>query len=149
MKTPEHPYSQAEVKEGVSLIEKEQLQREEYCAGLEALAQFLRTNPQCKLPEQVNFIEYTWHKERVVEFAKTAGHVEKDYGEYYVAVLKHFGPINYGVRISRENVCERVVVGTKTIPGREAYIVPAEPAHEEEIVKWECTPLLALGEEKA
>ena len=46
------------------------------------------------------------------------------------------------VQVSREEVCERVVTGTKTvtIPGK-----PAEPERvvEQDIVEWRCEPLLA------
>jgi hypothetical protein len=43
---------------------------------------------------------------------------------------------------AREEVCIRKVVGTKTVPAR---VVPerVEPEHEEEIVEWECKPILA------
>lgn len=120
--------------------------REEYCAGLEALAQFLRTRPELTLPSQTSFVEYTWHKETLIAFAKRLGHADKEYNEYYAIVCKNFGPIKYGMQIARENVCERRVVGKKTVPFREAYLVQAEPEHEEDVVEWDCKPLLAEDE---
>jgi hypothetical protein len=48
--------------------------------------------------------------------------------------------------VDREAVCQRKVVGTRTIPEQ---VIPSEyvaerviPAHEEEIVVWDCEPVL-------
>ena len=42
------------------------------------------------------------------------------------------------VIIDHEQICEKVVVGKKVVPFREAYLVQAEPEHEEDIVEWKC-----------
>ena len=53
----------------------------------------------------------------------------------------------------REAVCQRKVVGTRIIP---AQTVPSSyteekfiPEHEEEIVEWDCSPVLAPSEPKS
>ena len=56
---------------------------------------------------------------------------------------------NFGVRVTfkKELVCERKVVGTKLVP--ESY-TPShlEPAHEEDIIEWDCKSILAPVEEE-
>ncbi len=121
--------------------------REEYCVGLESLAAFLRANPDFKLPDNKEFIEYSWDKNYMIELAHKLGHCDKKYSEYYLTLSKSFGSIIYGARIARETVCERKVVGKKTLPGREAYMVPAEPEQEVDVVEWDCTPLLKATED--
>lgn len=43
----------------------------------------------------------------------------------------------------RDEVCRRVVKGTRRVPTR------VIPAHDEEIVEWECDPLLAHADREA
>ena len=117
--------------------------REEYCAGLEALAQYLRTNPEVVLPDTKEFLNCLYDKTSFVQAVKSLGHCEKEYTNWTVKVFKQFGPLKYGVYTSRETVCEKKVVGKKIVPFREAYLVQAEPEHEEDIVEWECHPILA------
>ncbi len=140
---------QVTISEAESTEELVDPKREAYCTGLEALAAFLRANTEVPLPEQAEFIQYIWQKERFVHLIKMLhGKLDKKYSEYYATVSKAFGPITFGYRISRESVCERKVIGVKKVEAREAYIVPAEPAHEEEVVSWECSPILASDEDE-
>lgn len=47
---------------------------------------------------------------------------------------------------AREEVCKRVVTGTRRV--EERYVPGSlEPAHEEDIVEWECAPILATLDE--
>lgn len=52
------------------------------------------------------------------------------------------------VSIDRDQVCKRIVVGTKIVPATEEEIIPAQPEHEEEIVKWECPESFIALKEK-
>lgn len=58
--------------------------------------------------------------------------LEKVYSDYYCQVTRNFGDMRLTVHIGRENVCERIVTGTK--------VVPAQVYEEriEEIVEWKC-----------
>lgn len=120
--------------------------REEYLTGLESLAQFLLSHPKLPLPPK-DFIDYIWSKDALVEFAKGLEHADKEYEDNYVTVSKSFGPIKYGRKIPREKVCESRVVGKKTVPFRDAYLIPATPEHEEDVIEWDCKPLLDTDEE--
>jgi hypothetical protein len=72
-----------------------------------------------------------------------AGFKKQDYGNT-LTLHRTFGPEIEGVRVDfnfqREQVCERKVVGTRDVPER---IIPA---HTEEVVEWECLPMLAERE---
>lgn len=47
----------------------------------------------------------------------------------------------------KEAVCERVVVGTRTVAAVPEEIIPAKPEHEEEIIEWKCPgSFVALAE---
>ena len=116
--------------------------RREYCEGLRALAQFLEEHPELDQPEIYTFQNYVWGKHDFASKLKLLGACRKVYTEYSVSIFKDFGPIAYGFYIARDNVCERKVVGKKTVPAREAYSVPAVSAHEEDIVEWECDSIL-------
>ena len=116
--------------------------RREYCEGLQALAQLLSEHPELDLPDQATFHIYVWGKGDFVDKLKKLGACRKIYTEYSVTIAKEFGPISYGYYINRDAVCERKVVGKKAIPAREAYIVPAQAASEEDIVQWECGSVL-------
>lgn len=71
---------------------------------------------------------------------RLTGFRKYDFGSI-LTLSRLFGVEEAGVRIdfdfTRAQVCERKVVGVKVVP---ATIVPE---HEEEIVQWECLPLLA------
>ena len=83
-------------------------------------------------------------KEQLQIFAKVAGKVSKSAFESVFYLRKGFsGDIHLDFNAERDQVCKRVVVGTKLIPATSERIVPAQPEHEEEIVEWNCTPVMA------
>lgn len=78
--------------------------------------------------------------------AAMAGDVDKEVSSQLFKLKKDFGG---GVGIEwiayRENVCERVVVGTKVVPAQPAHYVEAVPEKVEEVVEWKCPSLLKAG----
>ena len=117
-----------------------------YIAGLHQLAIVLEQNPKLSLPS-TEFFQYTWDKDKIQSFPRLiGGRVEKEYSDYEATVYKLFGPIKYGLRIARENVCERKVVGKRFVPATEAYMIPAQPAHEEDVIEWDCKPITTTTE---
>jgi hypothetical protein len=107
----------------------------EFVRGLRELADWLEASPE--------WIGGYWNALRVDDFVDTqdefrakarllGGERRKDAVGNYLSVERFFGPHRVAVNVSREKVCERVVVGTRE--------VPAEPARVEEIVEWRCEP---------
>lgn len=78
--------------------------------------------------------------------ANLAGEVDKDVDPNFFRLTKSFGG---GVSVQwvayRQNVCERVVVGTKVTPAQPARYVEATPEKVEEVVEWKCPSLLKAG----
>jgi hypothetical protein len=121
--------------------------REEYCAGLESLAQFLRTHEEMPLPTK-DFTEYVYGKLKFASFVRDLGTCKKEYSDWYVKVYKSFGPINYCISTSRETVCKKVVTGKKVVPLQPSQYYPEIPEHEEDVVEWQCESILEPEEVK-
>lgn len=124
----------------------------ELIARLRELADFLEAHPE--LPEcySTPIFDLSVYgedaKEQLAHFAKVAGRVEKSatYRTFYLR--KSFGPIRLDMNAMREQVCERVLVGTKVEP---EHFIPAQPetfvpAQEVPIYEWRCGSILAVAE---
>lgn len=87
----------------------------------------------------------TYNKKDFQYFIKALSNFDKKYSDYSATAEKQLA-CGGVIRIStdRENICKRIVTGTRTIPAKEEYteIHEAEPEREEEIVKWECNSFL-------
>ena len=83
-------------------------------------------------------------KAGLLEAVRSIGKVEKDAFGALFYIRKNFGPIHYDINVLREQVCERIVVGQRTIEA-----VPAVPKHEEDVVEWRCGSLFGDEREKA
>ena len=74
--------------------------------------------------------------------------VRKDYGSSYFRAYLGFGDIEYKVVCQRDEVCTRRVVGTemvtKQVPPEGEW---TEQEVEQDIVEWDCHPLLAASKE--
>ncbi|MEV0968475.1 hypothetical protein [Microtetraspora glauca] len=131
--------------------------RAEYIKGLRALADILEAHPELPLPYEgddasLNFIEGNAEEERrgAAVFARVMpGTVRKEpRGEYFDL----FAEI-HGVRVQwiarRENVCERVVTGTREVeieepdPDALAAVPKVKRTVVVEDVEWQCHPILA------
>ena len=66
--------------------------------------------------------------------------------EYYGLAFVPDAFPNIQIRGVRASICERVVVGKKTIPATKEMVLPATPEREEEIIEWICPEsFLATG----
>ena len=133
--------------------------------GWAKLAQFLADNPD--IAEQA-----TCYDERVLVYVppgsdtvsrladyarrgvRAGARVEKTYDDKYGNVLLHFGPVHLQAYSLRDEVCERVVVGTREVveevqdPEALAAVPTITQTRTEDIVEWQCRPLLA-GEQNS
>lgn len=134
--------------------------RVEYIAGLRMLADLLEARPDLELPfdgsggEMTVFVtRQDGQKERMAAWSKALpGRKDKretgSNGEL-LSMRARLRGLNFQVIADRNEVCERVVVGTKTEtktvkdPALLAEVPEVEVTEEVEIVEWHCNSILA------
>lgn len=113
----------------------------EYAESLRLVADWFESHPEVRPPHDANEINlYNVHTRADMEtVARNMGSCEKEYTDGFFKLKKQFGAIQLVAVASRDNVCNRKIVGAKLVP--EQII----PAHNVDIVEWECfeTPLLS------
>lgn len=117
-------------------------------AGLRELADFIEANPE--FAELLNGDELTmyvpsWHDGAEARFAdvarKLGGKRRKDADTKYFHVTRQFGAVGVRIFTDRNVVCTKKVVGTRKVEKPDPNAPKVEVV--EEIVEWECGPLLA------
>lgn len=104
------------------------VQRQRMIQGLRDVAAFIERNPGVPCPVYQTVMISTTLVDEMKAAARAMGSAEKEFSGGFVSLFKMFGPVKYEVFIQRELICEKTVVGTRTIP-----------AHEEEIIEWSCS----------
>lgn len=136
--------------------------RAEYIAGLRMLADLLEAHPELEAPHTgaSNYASISvvpWgadaQREQLAAWARVLpGRKDKKEGGEggkYLRLEGRLGALHIQVLCDRDEVCERIVVGTETVtetvpdPEALAAVPQIERTVEREIVKWECRPLLA------
>jgi hypothetical protein len=111
---------------------------EEFCKGLRQLADWYEVNPQINKPSYMLSVYCTTEdKDVAIATAQALRTFKKDYTQSFFTMSKEFSGITLTFYFSRDEVCTKKVLGTKSVPDRyePGYLVAA---HEEEIVEWEC-----------
>lgn len=111
---------------------------------IEAMLAWAKKNPTLPAPYKVEmqfqpFVpeSCTYDKVGVANIVRALPTAKKQYGDAIFIASHAFGAAVWAqVLCDRDTVCKRRVVGTKHIPER---IVPA---HTEEVVEWDCKPIL-------
>lgn len=131
---------------------------DEYASALRSVADMLNAHPDLapELRQAFEFMsDYCDDKAVFARFARAAkefgARIEKDYPEdptRHFSMYAHFGPLKLRLHAERQDVCERVVVGTREVteevpdPKALEAIPTTTVTRTEEIVEWRCTPLL-------
>jgi hypothetical protein len=107
---------------------------------------------------EIAFQPNLWSRDddgRAAELARIARAMspcEKEYSASLLQIRHHVGPdVMVEVFTSRSDACERRVVGTRTVE-RQVVVQPAvtrTETVEEEVVEWDCKPLLLTPDEQA
>lgn len=114
----------------------------EYVAGLRQLADWYEKNPQVELPSW-QFTVYAFDtKENAMLVLRACAPCDKEYDGDMFYIRKQFGKIGLNFMFLRQAVCVRRVVGTRDVP---EVVIPKKvvPAHVEQIVEWDCVPVLS------
>jgi hypothetical protein len=126
---------------------------QELVAGLRGLADFYEQNPELELPNGFDRLDVWLNKDNAAaairRLVKVVGKVEKINFGNSIAFRTCVAGFVLDFNVQREVVCERVQIGTKTIPERIIAAVAEEivPEHEEPVYAWECGSLLKPKEE--
>ena len=115
--------------------------RAAYVSGLRELADFLEAHPELPKPSPCQINAFVTDKPALAMVARTPGvRWEKSIsGNYFYLRVSFPGGHTYDVNVKRDQVCRKVVIGTR--------IEPAQPEREVEEVQWVCDePLLAEGQ---
>ena len=82
----------------------------EYSKELQQLAKYLLTKPEFEVPssESKQYFWYLYDKEGFIGAVKALGAGRKDMGDQYVDFSPKDAPINFMVRVEREQVCKLV-----------------------------------------
>ena len=116
--------------------EREAKRRVAYVKGLRDFAAFLETT-DAPIPVGQTFNAPLYDKEKFKAAVKViAGRGKKSFDDSLAYYRADFETLTYQVYIMRNQVCERIVTGTKEVPAI------SYPAHTEEIVEWKCEPWL-------
>lgn len=117
----------------------------DYTAGLRQVADFLDEHPE--LVEELaisgqDFGIFLGTAEEAAGWIRRIGGTfqKAKVGGYY-ELRRQFGPHKVTINVAESVICERVVVGTRTVekPDPDAPMVEVE----EEVVEWRCPPVLA------
>ncbi len=125
-------------------------ERDELVAGLRELADFLDSPRGLELPSlavAATAWPYDYHprtydrvpggaKATMRRAARALGKADKRHEGHFFSLLRKFGPVRLELTTSREQVCEKVIIGTKEVP-EVTY-----PARTEDVVEWVCSDSL-------
>lgn len=108
--------------------------RQDFIDNLRALLDFLEHNESVPVPSWQQFNVFCDKSE--VQQAARACKWEKHFSGNYAVLRRSFGSIEYDLDIEREQICKKVVTGTRIVPATEA--IPAKPEHSEDVTEWVC-----------
>lgn len=109
----------------------------EFAKGLRQLADWYDAHPEAPVPNETSLYACaTDTKEEAVRIATMLGSCQKEWNNATLTLVKTFGAVRLGFVFWRSSVCTSRIVGTREVPER------VVPARTENIVAWDCHPLL-------
>lgn len=115
----------------------------EFADGLRALAEWCEQHPEYTPTYTMPFNAYVGTREDLVAARRALGAVSKSAVSTVFYIHRDFGGgVALEINVPREEVCRKVVKGTREVPEK------VVPAHVEEDVEWVCDePLLRAADE--
>lgn len=116
-----------------------QIERRDFVQGLRELADFIDAHPDIPCPYGEAHNAFVRDKTQLGMIARAVGgRWDKNCTSQFFYIRREFaGGHSYEVNVSRDQVCRKVVTGTR--------IEPAQPEREVEVVEWVCTEPLLVG----
>ena len=114
---------------------------DEAIAGLEELIRFFDQNPKAAMKfSPTTMYAFTYSEEEWREFNTLLGAFDKKSTSYDLEATRKFGKLTLKHCISHDKVCEKKIVGTRTVIHKEpTTVVEYEDVEtEEDIVEWIC-----------
>ena len=123
------------------------MERQDFIDGLRELADIYERKPWLEVPYSSTMWIFTHEAETFVQQIAAFGNGAKKYVGEDIEFIPNI-ILDLKVNCKREQICERKVIGKKLV--QEKHIAAQViPEHEEEIVEWECRPVLAAAKAKA
>lgn len=120
----------------------EPTEHEKFAKDLRDMANFIEKNEDIPLPSSVTIQVFPNGKEGMGLVAKAMKSFEKLYCDQLIRIKKSFGRVQLEAIEMRANICERRVIGTKTVKVQKP-VTFQEVEETKEIVEWDCgDPLL-------
>lgn len=121
--------------------------RENFIQDLRDFADWLERTPDAPLPllpQRFDVFSISNKDELKRACLAIGGKLTKGATESFFYMRKDFRSIHYDINADRGEVCERVVIGTRTIPAEpeRTVTVAAQPERVEEITEWRCGEVL-------
>lgn len=101
------------------------------------------SNPDLAQRISINVSTWLYDKADITSMARALGSCNKTYDSAWFEMSRWFGQLRFSVNCMRQVVCEKRVVGTRKV-AKPAVEAQPERIVEEEIVEWDCKPILEL-----
>ena len=108
--------------------------RDSKIADMREMLDYLEARPDVPMPYLMSINAFAGADD-LGKIAKAMGGVDKDIVGDSFFLRRTFGSLSLDVNFPRDEVCERRVVGTKTIAAKAAV-----PMHEVDVYEWDCPP---------
>lgn len=108
---------------------------------LRLMADFYERHPD--FPPMKLGLVYCAAREEFICIARECGYADKTFSDSYAYLeVELTGDCKIKFFTDRDQVCERRVIGKKLVPAQ------IYPEHEEDIIEWDCHPILKGGERR-
>lgn len=119
--------------------------RQQRIEDARSLLTWIESHPDVPLPQELEWSGLTIvtldTKDEAVALIKALGSCEKVWNDDMFSIMKTFGALKLKAIFWRQQICERVVVGSEEVPEK---VIPASVR---ELVEWRCEPLLQATNE--
>lgn len=108
------------------------MSRETKLADMREVLRFLEDNPEIPMPYFGMVTAFVYGEGDVDALARAMAPCKKDVASGFFSLTREFGSVELSVNFEREQVCERIVIGSKEVPEKiiEGYT--------EDVVEWKC-----------